>query len=75
MWKEGKRIFWLPLGHVAAMVCAGDLFGEDDPQRFVWLGRGAESGASFTFLTGMLDQMCNFNNRDMQMSFSQSVEL
>jgi TPR repeat protein len=32
------------LGHVNAMICLGELFDKDDPQRFVWFGRAAADG-------------------------------
>jgi TPR repeat protein len=50
------------LGHVFAMVCVGELFDEDDPQRFVWLGRAAADGYPFCCLGEISDQMRSFNN-------------
>jgi TPR repeat protein len=38
------------LGHVLALVCVGKVFDEDDPQRFVWLGRAAASSGEYVFL-------------------------
>jgi hypothetical protein len=49
------------LGEVHAMVCVGELFGKDDPQRFVWFGRATVSGYSMPFLNEMSDQARNFN--------------
>jgi hypothetical protein len=53
----------LELRHVGAMVSLGELLDKDDPQRFIWLGRGAASnGKSADFLYEMGDQSCNFNS-------------
>jgi TPR repeat protein len=45
------------LGHVRAMVLFGGLRGKVDPQRFVWFGRAAFIGLSFSFLYEMSDQI------------------
>jgi hypothetical protein len=50
------------LGNVFAMVCLGRLFGKDDPQRFVWLGRAAANGDSDSFLSEMVDQIRKFRS-------------
>jgi hypothetical protein len=42
------------LWNVDAMVYVGKMFGREDAQRFVWFGRAAVSGYSFTFLSEML---------------------
>jgi hypothetical protein len=63
MRKERRKTFWcVELGLMHAMVCLGELFGKDDPQRFVWLGRAAASGDSFSFFIEMRDQMREFNS-------------
>jgi hypothetical protein len=50
------------LGDMYAIVCVGEFFDKDDPQRFVWLGRGAANGDSFSFLKEMVDQIHNINS-------------
>jgi hypothetical protein len=50
------------LGQVFAMVCLGNLFDKDDPQRFVWFGISARKGSSGTFWNEMSDQIDNFNS-------------
>jgi hypothetical protein len=50
------------LGHVNAMVLLADLFGRDQPQRSVWLGRAAANGRSSEFLFEMFDQIRKLNN-------------
>jgi hypothetical protein len=50
------------LGDVYAMVCLGELFDKNDPQRFVWFGRAAAKGESDSFLDQMSDQVRNFGS-------------
>jgi hypothetical protein len=49
------------LGHVYAMIQFGKFFDNDDPQRFVWLGRAASSLSPYSFLDEMSNQVLNFN--------------
>jgi hypothetical protein len=49
------------LGHVSAIFLMGEMLDEDDPLRFVWFGRAAASGDSFSFLTQMSNQMPKFS--------------
>jgi hypothetical protein len=50
------------LGHVNAMVCLGDLFDKDEPQRFLWFGRAATKEESDSFLIEMSDEIHNFSS-------------
>jgi TPR repeat protein len=50
------------LGLVDAMSRLGDLLEKNNPQRFVWLGKAAVSGLFWSFLTEMVEQMCNFDS-------------
>jgi hypothetical protein len=45
--EKSKREFFTELGDVNAMIYLGELFGEDDPQRFFWLGRAAVTSGDF----------------------------
>jgi hypothetical protein len=49
-------------GHVYATVSLGELLDKDVPQRFVWFGRAAASGASLFFLNEITEQIRNFNS-------------
>jgi hypothetical protein len=54
------------LGCVKAMAWLGRLLNQDDPQRFVWLGRAAAAAAankeSCSFVSEMLGPLHNFNS-------------
>jgi TPR repeat protein len=50
------------LGYVDAIIEFGLLLNESDPQRFVWLGKGAVSGYAWPFLNEMVEQLRNFTS-------------
>jgi hypothetical protein len=50
------------LGLVYSTVCFGELFDENDPQRFVWLGKAAARGQFVSFLVEMFDQIGDFRS-------------
>jgi hypothetical protein len=50
------------LGCSSAMVNFGFCLDKTDPQRFVWLGKGATSGNSSAFLNEMAEPIHNLNS-------------
>jgi hypothetical protein len=50
------------LGHVAALIYVGRSLDNNDPRRFVWLGRAASNGGSSDFLSEIRDQIRNLGS-------------